>query len=100
MTYSVHVLPTARDDIASVVAYVTEHSPEAAEEWLRDLLRRVAELEEMPRSFPPARERDDWGIDLRQVIFKAHRIIFDVEGDEVHVFHVRHVRQDNIPSPE
>ena len=35
-------------------------------------------------------------LELRQLLFKSHRIIYKVAGDEVFILHVRHGRQDSL----
>lgn len=54
-------------------------------------------LAHSPRRFGFAREHGqipEW--ELRQTIFKSHRIIFRVDGDRVQVLRIRHVAQDTL----
>ena len=58
---------------------------------------QIASLDEMPRRFGFAREhvlrRQP---ELRQMLYKSHRVIYTIIGQEVHVLHVRHAAQDNL----
>ena len=65
--------------------------------WYEALERAISSLETMPARCEHARERSrTHGIDIRQLVFYSHRLIFLVRGADVHVLHVRHTAQDNI----
>ena len=92
MIYEVIVTPAAEDDIAEAFAYIQARAPENAERWVRGLYKLVGKLESMPKRCGRAREADDLGLDLRQLVFKSHRIVFRIdEGSRVvrvlRVFH-------------
>lgn len=73
--------------------YIAEHSgPARAAAWLEGLERVVHSLAGMPGRHPPAREAAALGVDLRQAVFKSHRVLFLIRGRVVHVLHVLHVR--------
>jgi plasmid stabilization system protein ParE len=88
----------ARDEAIDAAAYIADNgSSEAALSWYEGLEAAVASLESMPSRCGYARERDAFpNIELRQLIYKSHRLIFAIRGKHVHVLHVRHVAQANI----
>ena len=50
----------------------------------------IDSLESMPRRCPRAREHEDIGVDLRQLLFGVYRILFVIRDDIVYVVHIRH----------
>jgi plasmid stabilization system protein ParE len=90
--YRVVVTPEAQAGIREALFYIHERSPLNAERWLQGLYRRIETLEKHPDRCAFARERPYLKGDLRQLIFKSHRIVFKVENDErtVYVLYVRH----------
>jgi plasmid stabilization system protein ParE len=79
MIYDVIVTPAAEYDIAEAFAYIHARAPENAKRWIRGLYKLVGKLELMPKRCGRAREADDLGLDLRQVVFKSHRIVFRID---------------------
>ncbi|MDB5320914.1 MAG: Plasmid stabilization system protein [Phycisphaerales bacterium] len=79
MIYDVVVTAAAEDDIAEAFAYIQARSPENAERWLRGLYKLVHKLESLPKRCGRAREADELGMDLRQLVFKSHRIVFRID---------------------
>lgn len=98
MAYRVVFRAEARDEALDAADYIAAHSsPEIALGWYEGLEAAIASLSEMPARCGYARENDAFPrIELRQLIFKSHRLIFTVRGDEVHVLHVRHVARANL----
>jgi hypothetical protein len=78
-TYKVLVTPEAELGVISALRYIEEHSPFNAEKWLRGLYSRIDTLEQMPSRCARAREAQYFGEELRQLIFKSHRIVFRIE---------------------
>lgn len=50
----------------------------------------------MPQRCPFARERDVLGGEVRQFVYRPHRILFTVEAKRVVIYHVRHTSMDSI----
>lgn len=48
----------------------------------------------MPERCPLAPENDAFEVEIRQLIYRSHRVLFTVLGSRVHILHIRHVRQD------
>jgi plasmid stabilization system protein ParE len=97
VAYKVIFRAQARDEAVEAAAYIADQGyPQSAEQWYGALEAAVASLSEMPHRCQYARENALIpGAELRQLIFKSHRLIFTVRGDDVHVLHVRHTgRQD------
>lgn len=91
----------ARDEAVEAAGYIADQGyPDTALRWYRGLEEAVASLASMPSRCPYAREHGAFpGVELRQLLFMSHRLIFIIRGDEVHVLHVRHVAQANIEEP-
>ena len=96
MGYRLVVLPQAEADIAEVFLYLNLRSPEAAERWYRTVKLEIGTLTEWPSRCPLARESEQLGFELRQLLHgkkpSVYRIIFRVveENKAVHVLAVRH----------
>lgn len=98
MPYKIIFRAEARDEALDAAGYIAEHgSPEIALLWYEGLEAAVASLAEMPARCGYARENEAFtGIELRQLVFKSHRLVFTIRGDEVHVLHVRHVARASL----
>jgi len=101
MKYEVIVTPEAQANIAQAYRYIAERSPMNAAKWLRDLYAEIDGLETFPRRFGEARERAKVTDEIREVIFKSHRIIFTVDdkGRKVHVIYIRHGKMRAVGEP-
>ena len=86
------VTPEAEANIAAACDYIAERSPANAAIWLRELYEQIGRLDEFPRRFGEAREQPHVAEEIRQVIFKSHRIIFTIDDKSatVQVVYVRH----------
>ena len=98
MRYTVIFRPEARYEALEVANYIAEHgSPEIALRWYEGLEAAVGSLAETPASHGYAREHGAFpGVELRQLVFKSHRLIFTIRDEEVHVLHIRHVARANL----
>jgi plasmid stabilization system protein ParE len=92
MTYVVAVTPAAEADIASAFSYIHERAPLNAQRWVEALYKSIDDLEFMPNRCAKAREAEAVGEDLRQLVFKSHRVIFKFSKSEkvVRILRVRH----------
>ncbi|MBX3403132.1 MAG: type II toxin-antitoxin system RelE/ParE family toxin [Phycisphaeraceae bacterium] len=93
MRYDVILRAKARDEAVEAARYIAEHaSLEAALRWYEGFEDTVGALSTMPARFSLARENGAVaGCELRQVIFKSHRVIFTICARQVHILHIRHV---------
>lgn len=87
MSYTVHLIGDAEQDLLEIYEYVARHdSPAKADRLLDDLERTILKLESMPSSghVPPELERV--GVtEFREVFFKPYRIIYHVLKSDVYV---------------
>lgn len=67
-----------------------EWGEKLAIKWARELKKSVEGLlERFPNSQPIAPESDDLLFEVRQMIVGRYRVLFVIEGDQVHILHVR-----------
>jgi len=92
MRYHVIFRDAARREAVEAARYIAEHgSPEVARAWYEELVTALASLADHPHRCPLAREGGAFaGLELRQLLFKSHRILYVVNEDRVDVLHVRH----------
>lgn len=100
MRYRVTFHAEARDEALDAADYIAQHgSPEIALRWYEGLEAAIGSLESMPARCGFAREREAFpGVELRQLVYHSHRLIFTVRENMVHVLHVRHVARANVES--
>lgn len=77
--YEVIVTPEAEAGILGALRYIHDNSPRNAGKWLRALYLKISTLESLPGRCGIAREQDYFEEELRQLIFKSHRIVFQIE---------------------
>jgi plasmid stabilization system protein ParE len=101
MKFKVIVTPAAEADLAESFAYIHARSPHNAGRWLRALYREIRGLETVA-GFGRAPESDYLGVELRQKVFKSHRIIYTLDEKKrlVHVHYVRHGARRPLGEPE
>jgi plasmid stabilization system protein ParE len=95
MKYTVIVTPEAQRNVADAFDYISDHSPANADKWLRELHEQFDGLKEFPHRFGHAREQDFFpDAEIRQIIFKSHRIIFTIDesSSTVSIAFVRHAK--------
>ena len=99
--YEVIVSPEAQAAILTAFRYIHERAPQNAERWLRNLYSCIGTLESFPGRCASARERKYFEEELRQLVFKSHRIIFhlDKKNRTVRVVYLVHVTQRTIGEP-
>jgi toxin ParE1/3/4 len=93
--YQVILTPQGEEGLLQGFQYIFERAPLAGIRWLRGFYRAIDSLESFPERCPFAPERLFLEEDLRHLIFKSHRIIFQVnkQRKEVHILEVRHGRR-------
>ncbi len=98
-TYTVNITDEVDASIRHAFFYIYERSPQNAINWLRGLYQAIDTLENMPERCPLIREHDAFEAQVRNLIYRSHRIIFTINDEasivEVHAF--RHGAQDDIP---
>ena len=71
--------------------YIALDNPGAAEQWLINLFAEVKRLERFPESSRLVPELNDPNI--REIIFKKFRIIYEIKNDHINVLTVRRFKQ-------
>ena len=101
MKYQVIVTPEARAGIRESFGYIRERSTLHAARWLHALDGKIDTLKRFPERCPLARESEYFDEDLRQLVFKSHRIVFTIAGKEkrVYALHVRHAGRRAVGEP-
>ena len=96
-TYRVIIQPNAEAEIEAAYLYRAEHAPQAAARWFVGLVEAINTLEHFPARCPLAPESGHFAEEIRQLLHGARRdvfrILFTIQGDAVHVLHVRHGAQ-------
>jgi plasmid stabilization system protein ParE len=91
--------PDAKQDLVVETRYLAESSksPEIAQAWFNGIRQAVLELVNMPQSFALARENDTFQIEVRQRVYKSHRILCTIHEDQslVLVHRIWHTARDN-----
>jgi len=95
--YEIVIRPEAENDLREAFAYIHADSPRSAALWLSGLYQAIGALETMPQRCPFAPEREDLGVEVRQFLYRSHRILFTIERRKVFVHHIRHAAMDSLP---
>lgn len=91
MVFKVVVSARARLDIQETADYIREQaSQERAKRWKNELIKLLVSLQEMPKRCPQAAEAAALGLELRELHYYSHRIIFRVQDNTVEVLRVYH----------
>ena len=100
MSFQVITQPQAEADIREAVRWIARHSPKKSTLWYFDVMNAIESLSKFPARCSYARERETFGIDIRQLIFDKYRILFVIEDETVYVLRVRHQAQDTLQLDE
>lgn len=100
--HRVLIHPPALEDIRRHYLYLAEHSHTTGypERWYDEIRSGILQLGESPLSHPLAPEDDHFKEEIRHRLVGSYRLLFTVREEEVHVLHVRHVRQDVLGAEE
>jgi plasmid stabilization system protein ParE len=99
------ILPRAEEQLlASALWWSEHHSADQASRWLDGFESAIAGLSVDPERLQLAPENPLFPFEVRQLLYglrarKTHRAVFEIRGEEVIVFAVRHLHQRDI-SPE
>ncbi len=83
--------PLAIDRAEEESAFIATDKPEAGRRWLEAVFNAVDRLELFPLSGHPLPELDS--ARYRQVLYKAHRIIYRIDTDSVVILTVRRCKR-------
>jgi plasmid stabilization system protein ParE len=100
--FEVIVTPEAEASIREAFLHIHEHSPLNAARWLQGLYDEIGSLERFPERCSYARDRAYFEEDLRQLIYKSHRVVIYVDKSKqaVYVLHVRHGKRRAAGEPK
>lgn len=98
MAFRVELSTQAQNDIAAIHDWLrAQQAGDAGERWFVALRAAVGSLTNLPSRCPLAPENRDSPVEVRQLLYgrrpHAYRILFSIEGEVVHVLHVRHGRR-------
>ncbi len=83
--------PQALQQAAEIVDYIAADRPNATLEWLDGLESRLTALPGLPEQ---GRVVPEWyEPTVRQLIYKGHRVIYEVHPDRVELLSIRHSRE-------
>lgn len=98
MKYRVKIGARAKRDLESVVEWIAEDSESAARQWYGRVREAIQTLERFPERCPLAPESGFVSREIRQLLHgtrrNMYRILFTLEGKNVHVLHIRHAARD------
>jgi plasmid stabilization system protein ParE len=97
MTYHVVIQPNAEAELDAAYRYRHARAPQAAVQWFAGIVEAINSLEQFPARCPLAPENGHFAEEIRQLLYGARRdvfrILFTIQGDTVHVLHIRHGAQ-------
>ena len=79
------------DRVIEIAEYIAEDKPTAAADWADEILSYPDTIAGLPYAGCKIPERND--DNLRQILFGAYRIIYQVEGEDVIILTVRRSSQ-------
>ena len=91
MRYRIEVTDVAEGEIESIYSYLQENAPTFADRWLSGLYEAIATLSDLP--FRCARAPESGGAEgeIRQLLYRFNRILYEVRGRTEYVHHVRYI---------
>ena len=99
-TYRVIIQPNAEAELEAAYLYRYERAPQATARWFAGIIEAINSLEQFPARCPLAPEHGHFPEEIRQLLYGARRdvfrILFTIQGDTVHVLHVRHGAQQHL----
>jgi plasmid stabilization system protein ParE len=97
MVFRVETSARAAEDADLILEWlVSQHAGDSGLRWFLALEDAIASLANFPQRCPLAPENSEFPFEVRQLLYgrKPHvyRILFTIEGETVHVLHIRHGR--------
>ena len=106
MTFQVKLLPRAALQLhESALWWAERHSTVQAVEWLERFEAALRSLAQDPDRWNLAAESAIVGLDIREMTFgmkrtKTHRAVFGIRHNEVIVYAIRHLAQDQLTADD
>jgi plasmid stabilization system protein ParE len=82
----------ARADLTQIAEHIAHNSPRRAQEFVRKLRLKAAELRDTPRAFPLVPRYERAGI--RKRVWRDYLIFYRIDEDRMLIVHVLHGAQD------
>lgn len=94
MSYTVVVLPKARDEWERIITWIEQRSPAGADRLWASLAKGLKSLEKNPEACGLAPETGTLRQEIRQLLFRTrrgltYRALFDIRGLTVRVLRIR-----------
>lgn len=100
LTYKVIIEELAMADATAYAAYMIEEwqAKTEAQKWLDNLEEIIQGLALMPRRFKLIPEQSQFGIEIRQIIYHSHRIVFHINDEKstVHILRIYHGAREEL----
>ena len=103
--FRVIVQPEAEGNITEILTWIAERSAQGANAWHAALVKAIEYLGTRADSMPLAHESRHFDCEIRELLFKtrrglSYRLLFTIQGSDVHLLYVRGPGQDSLPKPE
>lgn len=85
------ILEQARDDLREIALHIGQDSPETAEEFVGELLTKIAWVAENPKLY---RERFEWDTNLRIAPHGKYHIIYYIAEEMIEIVRVVHTSRN------
>ena len=83
--------PLAVDGVSEIAAYIAQENPDAAENWVNTVFKKVEDLKSFPESgriVPETKNKT-----IRELIYGNYRLIYRLEEKRISVLTVRYGKQ-------
>ena len=105
MSVSIRILPRAKFDFRSILAYIEERSPEGASRWRSAFEEGLGRVSDNPQGLGFAPENERTHYELRQLLFKTqhgltYRAVFTALDEEVLILRIRGPGQPPLATDE
>jgi len=97
--YHVILQPEAVENVSVIFTWLQSRSIQGAASWFSALEHAVGRLAQAADIFPIAQESHNFDVEVRETLFRTrrgrpYRMIFTIQGDQVHVVYIRGPGQD------
>ena len=83
--------PRAKKKVTEYGGYIAQDNPDAAINWIERILDEVERLKDFPEQGRKVSEVRR--VDVREIFFQSHRIVYRIESKRIVILTVRHTRQ-------
>ena len=96
MSYRIRTTRRWEADVRSTLDWIdrVQRRPQEAEEWFEALQDAMDSLARLPQRCPLAPESERSDLEIRQLLFFSHRVLFTILPEEVVVLQVRHASRE------